>query len=113
MEKTRYFKINPNSKSQSTSQALQKILEEKLQQKEDNYMQENQGNKKFHTGKKKKWESYTNTQHHQHKNIMNEHSLVTNISQHQWTQFPNKKTQANRMDEKTGYIILLHPRNTV
>ena len=44
----------PNSKSQSTSQALQKILEEKLQQKEDNYMQENQGNKKFHTGKKKK-----------------------------------------------------------
>jgi hypothetical protein len=34
------------------------------------------------------------------------------ISQHQWTQFLNKKTQAKRMDEKTVSIILLYTKNT-
>lgn len=39
-------------------------------------------------------------------------TLLINISQHQWHQFPNKKTQINSMDVKTGSILLLDPRNT-
>ena len=34
-----------------------------------------------------------------------------NISQYQWTQLPNKKTQANRTDMETGSILLWHTRN--
>jgi hypothetical protein len=37
--------------------------------------------------------------------------LVINTSQHQWTQFSNKNTQANKADAKTGYSILLHTKN--
>lgn len=30
--------------------------------------------------------------------------------QHQWSQFPNKKIQTNRLYVKTKSILLLHPR---
>jgi hypothetical protein len=46
MEKTRYFRRNPSSKKYLfTNLGLQKIIEGKLQPKEDNYIQENIGNK--------------------------------------------------------------------
>ena len=38
--------------------------------------------------------------------------MVINISDNQWTKFPNKKIQAKRMDVKTGFIFLPHPRET-
>ena len=40
--------------------------------------------------------------------------LVINISQHQWTPPTpkKKKTQANRMEVKTGSITLVHTKNT-
>ena len=34
--------------------------------------------------------------------------MVIDISQHQWSQFPNKKTQAKSLDAKTGSIIQQH-----
>lgn len=45
-------------------------------------------------------------------NNMNQRSLVANISQYQWTQFPNQKIYANRLNMKTGSSILLHIGNT-
>lgn len=39
-----------------------------------------------------------------------DHSLVICRSQYQWLQFHSEKIQTNRMDIKTGFIIiLLHP----
>ena len=43
---------------------------------------------------------------------MNQQSWVVDFSQYQWSQFPNKKMQTNRIDVKTGSILLWHPRNT-
>jgi hypothetical protein len=37
--------------------------------------------------------------------------LLTDISQHQWSQLSNKKTKTNRMYAKTKSILLLHLRN--
>lgn len=37
--------------------------------------------------------------------------MVTAISQYQWSQFHNKKTQISRMDTKSGFIFLLYTRN--
>jgi hypothetical protein len=56
---------------------------------------------------------HTHHYHHHHQpNIRNQQSLVINISQYQWSQFPNKKTETKRLDAKTGSILLLHAKTT-
>jgi hypothetical protein len=57
--------------------------------------------------------------HHHHpttttttRNNRNQQSLIIDFSQYKWFQFHNKKTQTHRMGMKTGFILLLHPRNT-
>lgn len=65
-------------------------------------------------------EGNTHTHNHYHQKQQqqqlqqnkNQHSLVIDISQHQRSQFPNKKTQTNKMDLKTVSILLLHTTNT-
>lgn len=39
-------------------------------------------------------------------------NMIFDISQHQRSYFPYKKTQTKKMGSKTGSILLLHPRNT-
>ena len=36
---------------------------------------------------------------------------IKSIKSDQWTQFPNKKTQTNRLATQTGHNILLHTGN--
>jgi hypothetical protein len=36
--------------------------------------------------------------------------VLIDISQHQWSQFPSKKTQNHRTDAKSGSVLLLHPK---
>ena len=52
-----------------------------------------------------------NTQTLPLKNIQNKKPLVLNTTQYQWTQFTNTRTQAKRMDTKTGSNLLLFTRN--
>lgn len=80
------------------SKRPQKILEGKLQPKVVNYIQENIG--------------HTHHHHYYHQNNRNEQSFITKISQYQWTQLHNKKMHTNRLDGKTGSILVLHRRNT-
>ena len=79
MEKTRYFKTNPNLDVMvSTNTTLPKILEGKLQPKEDNYIQEKTGNNSIpakrseaHTNADTHTHTHTHTPHYQHENNRN------------------------------------------
>jgi hypothetical protein len=58
---------------------------------------------------------YTHTHTHTHTHTLpslKELSFVIDICLYQWTQFSNKKAQTNRMDGKTGPILLLNTRTT-
>jgi hypothetical protein len=41
-------------------------------------------------------------------NNRNQQKLLINISQHQWSQFPNRKKQINKMHVKIGSIFQLY-----
>jgi hypothetical protein len=54
-----------------------------------------------------------------HIHTVNTTNKITGINNHWplrppavWSQFPNKKTETNRMDTKTVAILLLHPKTT-
>jgi hypothetical protein len=51
--------------------------------------------------------------HHKQQNNKNKRSLVTDISQFQWSQFFNRETQTNSINIKIKVLVsLLHTRNT-
>lgn len=85
-----------------------------------NYTMKTQEISKPYTSKTKRKGTHTHTytllyhhnNHHQHQqNNRNQQSLIIDISQYQWTQFPNKMTETNRVDVETG-SILLNTENT-
>ena len=82
-----------------TNSALQKALEGKLQPEDvNNHTQENTRNKQSLTrkSKKEKWKHKALDENNRNQ----KQTLHIDMSQLQWSQFLNKKTQTNRMDVK-------------
>jgi len=73
----------------STDLALQRKIDEQLQHKKGNYTQKS---KKLILQQTQISDSHKHNSTSNNKNSRKQQSLVLNISQHQWTQFPNKKT---------------------
>ena len=80
----------------STNPALQKIIEGILQHKEGNYTHKKTRNQSAHN-KHRRGEPHKHKFTTNNKNNRNKRSLDFNVSQHQWTQLPNKKIHSNRL----------------
>lgn len=59
--------------------------------------------------KVKRREAHKNTPPKKQANYRNQQTFLTDISQHQWSKFQNKKTI--RKDAKVGSILLLNLKN--
>jgi hypothetical protein len=81
----------------STSLSLQRLIEGKLQHNIETTCKKNQEINRLTTKPKRRKPHKHNTTSN-NKNSRKQQSLVFNISQHQCTQFTNKKIWANRLD---------------
>ena len=73
------------------------IINGKVQHKEASYTLKKQETN--HLGNKtKRREAHKHNLTSKYEYNRKQQSLFLNISQHQWTQFPNKKTQINKLD---------------